>query len=115
MNGDTLILAAFVVFVLLLGWRVKARYAELQEREQQAPPEERGRFAHARKWWKAIQLLVLCGLLAYMVPFLWSDFHHLEEQKTIDVVLRCLIFVFTIYVLGWEVVRLIQQKNKGKC
>ena len=36
MNGDILILAAFAVFVVLLVWRMKERFADLQRQEEQA-------------------------------------------------------------------------------
>ena len=115
MNGDILILAAFAVFVVLLVWRMKERFADLQRQEEQAPLEEKSRLARIRKGWRVSQLVVLGGLAIYMVPFLWADFHHLGQREMVEVVLRCLIFIFTICVLLMELIKVVRQKNKGKC
>ena len=115
MNGDILILAAFAVFVVLLVWRMKERFADLQRQEEQAPLEEKSRLARIRKGWRVIQLVVLGGLAIYMVPFLWAHFHHLGQPEMVEVLLRCLIFIFTICVLLMELIKVVRQKNKGKC
>ena len=57
-------------------------------------------------------LVVLGGLIIYMVPVLWRDFRMFGQGRLIEFFLRCLIFVFTIYIFGSGVRILLQRRNK---
>lgn len=80
MNADNLMLAAFVVFILLVGWRMRERWAEGEEKTL---GPDGGRLARVRKWWAIVQLVVLGGLAVYMVPLLWADFRAVGERDTV--------------------------------
>lgn len=99
MNLDILISVAFGIFIVLLVWRMRERLKENSENQNYKVNEEESGWASFRKWWMIVQLIVLCGLLFYMVPLLWKDFQSLEERNCMQVVLRCLVFIFTIYIL----------------
>lgn len=104
MSGDTLILGAFCIFILLLGFRMKQRYAEWKQAERQK--KLNGHESRLRRIVTIVQLVVLAGLMVYMIPVLVRDFSHLEQVGGVNLFLRCLIFVFTIYILIWGIIRL---------
>lgn len=107
MSGDTLILGAFCIFILLLGFRMKQRYREWKQAERQKKMD--GSASRLRRIVTIVQLVVLAGLMVYMIPILFRDFSHLEEVGRVNLFLRCLIFIFTIYILIWGIIRLRKQ------
>lgn len=112
MNGDTIILAAFCVFIVLLGVRMKQRYAEWKKNQVQLDPEVARKESKIRYWFTIIQLVVLGALMVYMTPSLMKDFTGAGSGNFVNVVLRCLIFICTIYIFIWGVRRLLSRRNK---
>lgn len=106
MNSDTVILAAFGLFVLLVVFR---------SRPNRTVPDggKPGKVSRFRSVWAIVRLVVLGGLMVYMVPVLWRDFRTFEDNARMEVFLRCLIFVFTIYIFASGVRTLFQRGNKG--
>ena len=91
MSGDTLILGAFCIFILLLGFRMKQRYREWKQAERQKKMD--GSASRLRRIVTIVQLVVLAGLMVYMIPILFRDFSHLEEVGRVNLFLRCLIVI----------------------
>lgn len=112
MSGDTLILAAFCVFVVLLGMRMKQRFAEWKRNKGQVSAEDSRKESAIRRWFAGIQLVVLGGLLVYMIPALFRDLRSPDEGNMVNLILRCLIFVFTIYILIWGTIQTCRRKDK---
>ncbi len=105
MERDEVILGAFCLFVLLLGIRQRLH----RTGQGQDQTEDGSRF---RLVFRIAGLVVLGGLIIYMVPVLWRDFRMFGQGRLIEFFLRCLIFVFTIYILGSGVRILLQRRNK---
>lgn len=112
MGGDTLILAAFCVFIIILGVRMKQRHAEWKKNQAQLQPQDARKESKIRYWFTIIQLVVLGALMVYMVPGLVSDFTSGGSGDLVNIVLRCLIFICTIYIFIWGVSRLLSRRNK---
>lgn len=116
MSRDLFVLIAFCVFIFLLAMRMWQRFADRQKRKQespeekisvpepeatQAPPEVKAKIMRRGKRIRIltiIQLVVLGGLMAFMTPALFRDFADPGRGDTMSLVLRCLIFISTIYV-----------------
>lgn len=113
MNRDTFILIAFVAFVFLVGIRIRQRWAENkssrkedmnrmpEEGKEEIPDKGEDRKIlrkRLRRLFTLLQLLVLGGLIVYMAVALVDDFNLPERGETKNLILRCLIFVFTIYI-----------------
>lgn len=113
MNRDTFILIAFVAFVFLVGIRIRQRWAEnkssrkedmnrmSEEGKEEIPDKGEDRKIlrkRLRRLFTLLQLLVLGGLIVYMAVALVDDFSLPERGETKNLILRCLIFVFTIYI-----------------
>lgn len=117
MDRDTLIFIAFCVFVLLLGVRFWQQLRERTEKtaadrsttDETIPLPGKSR----RRFFILIQVIVLGGLLIYMVPLLIRDFKGTESILNSGFILRCLIFVFTIYILISRGRGLLRQRVKG--
>lgn len=117
MDRDTLIFIAFCAFVLLLGLRAGLQFRDRTEKSEtertaagktvQRPEKSRRRF------FSLVQVIVLGGLLIYMVPLLIRDFNGTGPTPDGGFVLRCLIFVFTIYIFISRGRRLFRQRVKG--
>ena len=103
MDRDTLIFIAFCVFILLLGVRF---WQQLRERTERTEADRRCYFI-------LIQVIVLGGLLIYMLPWLIRDFKGAEPVLNAGFILRCLIFVFTIYIFISRGRDLLRQRVKG--
>lgn len=99
MNLDTLMLVAFGIFIVLLVWRARERLKEGSENHEYKINKTKSVWDIPRKWWMIVQVVILSGLLFYMLPLLWKDFQLLEECDVVQVALRCLVFIFTIYIL----------------
>lgn len=99
MNLDKLMLVAFGIFIVLLLWRMHSRLKESSGIDGRDIDGKKSGWTDFRKWWQIVLLVVLCGLLFYMVPLLWKDFQSFEECEGVQLVLRCLIFILTIYIL----------------
>lgn len=133
MDRDTLILVAFCIFALLLGMRLKQRLGawKKQKNEVKMNKNQRPKMAHAEepaevrakrlrrekriRRFTIVQLLVLLGLMIYMVPALIKDFMVPGRVDVSNLFLRCLIFIFTIYIfiLGYIKVFGRKQKEEG--
>ena len=118
MSKDTLMLVAFGLFVLLLGMRMKQRYVEWKS-EKDGSGNVPGTFPERKEGNKrrrvlfVIQLFVLGGLLVYMTPILVRDFIGPDQVAPVNLFLRCLIFIFTIYVFVFGCRKAFRQKDKG--
>lgn len=104
MSGDTIIFIAFCLFILLLGSRFRQRISE----SKGGRPEMKRRV----RFFSIIQLVVLGGLMIYMVPLLIRDFSGPGQAPVTSVILRCLIFVFTIYIFVTGCMRLCGRKDQ---
>ena len=102
MDRDTLIFIAFCVFILLLGvrfWQQLRERTERTEADRSIADEAVPLPAKSRRcYFILIQVIVLGGLLIYMLPWLIRDFKGAEPVLNAGFILRCLIFVFTIYI-----------------
>lgn len=110
MSRDTLVLAAFCIFIVILVVRMRQRYRELKNHPEQ---EERWKESRWRYTLLVVQFVVLGGLMLYMVPLLMDDFERWREVDKMKVFLRCLIFIFTIYTFIGGLVKLRRLRNKG--
>lgn len=99
MNRDALMLGAFALFLILVVilWRKTCN-----EKQKQTTL-----FVGRRRIFKIIQLLILFGLLIYMIPLLWMDLQDVAQIVWSEFLLRCLIFVITIYILFLGIRRLL--------
>lgn len=132
MNQDTFIFVAFCVFAFLVGMRLKQRWSEWKKKKQpevQIPKNQRSKVEHADeppevkarrqrresrvRFFTIVQLFVLGGLMFYMVPALVRDFMLPGRVDALNIILRCLIFVFTIYIFILGYVKVFRRKNKG--
>ena len=128
MNRDTFILIAFVAFVFLVGIRIRQRWAENkssrkedmnrmpEEGKEEIPDKGEDRKIlrkRLRRLFTLLQLLVLGGLIVYMAVALVDDFNLPERGETKNLILRCLIFVFTIYIFISRGRDLLRQRVKG--
>ena len=117
MDRDTLIFIAFCVFILLLGVRFWQQLRERTERteadrsiaDEAVPLPAKSR----RRYFILIQVIVLGGLLIYMLSWLIRDFKGAEPVLNAGFILRCLIFVFTIYIFISRGRDLLRQRVKG--
>lgn len=121
MDRDTLIFIAFCVFILLLGvrfWQQFRERAVKMEADRIAADETVPLPAEGRRhYFILIQVIVLGGLLIYMVSRLIRDFKEAEPVLNAGFILRCLIFVFTIYIFvsrGRGVLRQYVKGNRKK-
>ena len=130
MGRDTLILIAFCVFAFLLGIRIKQRFSEWKSKKSggKINKNQRSKLAHAEeppeikarrlrrerrvRFFTIVQLFVLAGLMIYMIPALVRDFMVPGRVDLMNIILRCLIFVFTIYIFILGYVKVFGQKNK---
>lgn len=125
---DTVIFIAFCFFVVFLGGRIKQ--GGLPVRKGQTPEETPfsegaevagppvvqkscGGKNRRRFIFLLIQLIVLAVLMIYMIPFLIRDFTQGESTDYLHVILRCLIFVFTIYIFVSGVIKVFCKGNKA--
>lgn len=132
MNMDTFIFVAFCVFAFLLGMRLKQRWSDRRKKKQpeervnknqrskaayvDEPPEVKARRLRREsrvRFFTIAQLFVLAGLMFYMVPSLVRDFMLPGRVDAVNIILRCLIFVFTIYIFVLGYVKVSRRKNKG--
>lgn len=131
MSRDTFVLIAFCVFMLLAGMRLKQRFGNKKKAEEAAkinknqrpkmaeeeePPlvkEKRlGREKRVRLF-TMIQLVVLFGLMVFMTPSLVKDFMLPGQVDALNLFLRCLIFVFTIYIFILGYLKVFGRKREG--
>ena len=114
MDRDTLIFIAFCVFILLLGVRFWQQLRERTETDRSIADEAVPLPAKSRRcYFILIQVIVLGGLLIYMLPWLIRDFKGAEPVLNAGFILRCLIFVFTIYIFISRGRDLLRQRVKG--
>ena len=97
-------LGAFALFLGLLFWRWQQ---ERCENQQQQPLN----LSKRRRIFKIVQLVVLLALLIYMIPGLWMDVQDFSQVVWSTFLLRCLIFVITIYTLGVKIQTLFRRKE----
>lgn len=132
MSKDTLIFAAFCVFAFLVGLRLKQRWDTWKKGKQpeekinknQRPkaaladeePEEvrvrRLRRESRVRFFTIAQLIVLGGLMIYMIPALVTDMMLPGRVEATNIILRCLIFVFTIYIFILGYLKVFRRGNK---
>lgn len=116
MSRDTLILIAFCVFALLLGMRMKQRFSDWKARKNNVKVNKNQRpkmasaeepeFVRQRRLrrerrvrvFTIAQLVVLLGLMIYMIPALTRDLMAPGHVDATNIILRCLIFLFSIYI-----------------
>lgn len=122
---DTVIFIAFCVFVLLLGIRIKQRWQPGKKEEEASVSEEeeipetcivrnnRLRKERRRSIFLWIQLMILAVLSVYMIPFLIRDFTAGNPMPLVNIILRCLIFVFTIYIFASGCMKVFCKRNKA--
>lgn len=131
MGRDTFILVAFCIFAFLLGLRLKQRWGEWKQKKTpeerirknqrskmavtEEPPEVKARRIRREKrtrFFTIAQLFVLVGLMIYMIPALVKDFMMPGQVDAMNLILRCLIFVFTIYVFILGYIKIFNRKTK---
>lgn len=130
MSRDTLILIAFCVFAFLLGIRIKQRFSGMKSKKNEVPlnknqrpkraqteepPEVRERRLRRERrvrFFTIAQLFVLAGLMIYMIPALIRDFMVPGRVDMMNIILRCLIFIFTIYIFILGYIKAFGRKNK---
>lgn len=115
MNWDIYIFIAFCVFMLMVGMRIRQRWnnrnktperkVNKNQRPKMAasgePPEVKARRIRREKrvrFFTIAQLFVLFALMVYMAPSLVRDLMLPQGMDVPNFFLRCLIFVFTIYI-----------------
>lgn len=132
MNQDTVVFIAFCLFAGLLGlrWRLgwpEKRAGKHTERTAgETGPETAGPGKpvreqndgqgreRLRRFFRVVQLLVLAGLMMGMSFALIRDFADVRLPFSPRLILRCLIFVCTIYIFAAGCKRVFVRKNQGK-
>ena len=79
------------------------------------PPEVRAKRERREKrvrFFTIAQLFVLGGLMIYMIPALVRDFMVPGRVDAMNMILRCLIFLFTIYIFILSYLKLFGKKGK---
>lgn len=110
MGRDTIIFIAFCLFLLLAGMRLQQRLSE-QKSEEAAAAEEKDQKHSWRRYYWIVQWVILGGLLVYMLPVLVHHFMGPGPVFTKDFFLRCLIFLFTIYIFMAGIRTFFKHKN----
>ncbi|MEG2227859.1 MAG: hypothetical protein RRY39_05095 [Odoribacter sp.] len=121
---------AFCVFAFLVGMRLKQRISgwKKSKAEIKINKNQRSKIANAEesseenkslqrrkkrvRIFTIIQLFVLGGLMIYMIPALVKDFMLPGRVDAMNIFLRCLIFVFTIYIFILGYLKVFRQKDK---
>lgn len=132
MTRDIYILIAFCVFLFMVGIRLRQRWNN-RKKNVQSPPlcknqrpkaaaslteepplvkERRLRRERRTRLFTFILLFVLFGLLIFMIPALLRDIAVSEGIDFSNLFLRCLIFVFTIYIFILAYLKLFRKKKK---
>lgn len=128
MSRDTFIFIAFCVFLVLAGFRVKQRISGWKQQRQtgvagkketktgatEEPPEVKEKRVRREKrvrFFTIAQLVVLAGLMVYMIPALVQDFMYPGRVDSMNLILRCLIFVFTIYIFILAYLKIFAKKQ----
>ena len=107
MDRDTLIFIAFCVFILLLGvrfWQQLRERTERTEADRSIADEAVPLPAKSRRRY---------FILIHMLSWLIRDFKGAEPVLNAGFILRCLIFVFTIYIFISRGRDLLRQRVKG--
>lgn len=132
MNWDTYIFIAFCVFMFMVGMRLKQRFGKKKQEEPEIkvrknqrakmtaisteePPlvrERRLRRERRTRFFTIVQLFVLFGLMIFMAPALVKDLMLPESIDVPNFFLRCLIFVFTIYVFILGYLKVFRRKRE---
>lgn len=130
MGRDFYILIAFCVFMFMLGVRLKRRWNNRKQKAAHTrvnknqrpkmaasdePPlvrERRLRRERRTRYFTIILLFVLFGLMAFMIPALIRDLMQPEGLEISNLFLRCLIFVFTIYIFVLGYLKVFRKKGK---
>lgn len=132
MNWDTYIFIAFCIFMFLVGLRLKQRWGDAKKKKEDVkvnknqrpkiaaagePEEVRVRRVRREKrvrLFTIIQLIVLFGLMVFMIPALVKDFTDPDGIVWSNFLLRCLIFLFTIYVFVIGYVKVFRKKKEDR-
>ncbi|MDL2251305.1 hypothetical protein LJC12_00465 [Odoribacter sp. OttesenSCG-928-J03] len=132
MTQDSYILIAFCVFMLLLGMRLRNRFAlkkkgEPQERinknqrpkmaDSEEPPfvkEKRLKRERRVRRFTIVQLVVLFCLMIYMIPALVRDIAMPAGVDFSNLFLRSLIFLLTIYIFVVGYIKVFGKKHKAE-
>lgn len=132
MGRDFFILIAFCVFMFMVGIRLKRRLTNRKQKSEAArinknqrpkmagteePPlvkERRLRRERRTRYFTIVLLFVLFGLMAFMIPALIRDLMQPEGLDGANLFLRCLIFVFTIYIFILGYLKVFCKKDKGR-
>ena len=130
MGRDFYILIAFCVFMFMLGVRLKRRWNNRKQKTAHTrinknqrpkmaasdePPlvrETRLRRERRTRYFTIILLFVLFGLMVFMIPALIRDLMQPEGLEISNLFLRCLIFVFTIYIFVLGYLKVFRKKGK---
>ena len=106
MDRDTVILGAFCLFIVLLIFRGKLH-------TMRDGREDAGHVTRYRSVFALLRWVVLGCLLIYMVSVVWKEADFWKELGTAEIFLRCLIFVFTIYIFISDTRSLLRRRNRG--
>lgn len=130
MSRDTFILIAFCVFMLLVGMRLKQRFSKWKDakttervnknqRPKMAAAEEppvvkaaRERREKRVRFFTIAQMVLLFLLMIYMIPALVRDISLIGSVDISNLILRCLIFVCTIYIFILGYIKVFGKKKK---
>lgn len=128
MSRDTFILIAFCLFTFLVGMRLKQRYDAWKQKKGEThtpknqhpgksvePEEVRARRLRREKrvrFFTIAQLVVLVGLMFFMAPALVKDFMAPGHVDASNIFLRCLIFIFTIYIFILGYLKVFRRKKE---
>lgn len=132
MGRDLYILIAFCVFTFMVGMRLRKRWSGRREknvrpsvRKNQRPKmatseepafvkERRLRREKRTRYFTIVLLVVLFGLLIFMIPALIRDLWVPGKAGFSNLFLRCLIFIFTIYIFVLGYLKVSRNKKEVK-
>lgn len=129
MGRDFYILIAFCVFMFMLGVRLKRRWNNRKQKTAHTrinknqrpkmaasdePPLVREKRLRRERRTRYLRLfaVVLFGLMVFMIPALIRDLMQPEGLEISNLFLRCLIFVFTIYIFVLGYLKVFRKKGK---
>lgn len=127
---DTFIFVGFCIFMFLLGLRLKQRWDNRKkkntaehinknQRPKMADAEEPPVVTAARlrrerrvRFFTIAQLILLFGLMIFMLPNLMRDLMRIGSVDGANLFLRCLIFIFTIYIFILGFLKVFRKKKE---
>lgn len=131
MNRDLFVFIAFCVFMLLVGIRLKQRFGEKKlQKEDTIAKNQRPKYARMDedpeikqkrknrerriRRFTLLQMVVLFVLIIFMIPALVRDILLISDIDIPNLFLRCIIFIFSIYIFVLSYLKVFGKKQESQ-